>query len=177
MSDMTPPDDDPRVHAARLIAALNFPDDPEMADTPRRLVEWLSRFTSSGGPPSLSLCATRSTAPVVMRGVPFHSVCAHHLLPFFGTADIAYRPAGQLAGLGSLSRAVTHFAARPQVQERLGEQVAEHLAEALKPQCLVVRLTARQLCVELTQGMQPTVVTEATVGTPDPHLLSLLEPR
>ena len=166
----------PEDHVGALIDQLRFPADPEMSDTPRRVVEWLSTFVP-GERPTVSRCASASTHPVVMRDIPFHSLCAHHLLPFFGTATVAYRPAGTICGLGSLSRAVAHFARQPQVQERLGEQIAHHLFEALQPSSLVVRLEARQLCVELTQGIQPTIVSLATLGDDDPVLLSQLDRR
>lgn len=169
--------DEAEARASALVEALGFPDDPEMADTPRRLVSWLSAFRGAEGLPAVSVCASEGRAPVVMRGIPFHSVCAHHLLPFFGTVSIAYRPDGRIAGLGSLSRAVAHFAQRPQVQERLGEQVAAFLGEALAPAGLVVRIRARQLCVELTQGVQPDVLTEAVHGVADEGLYRLLEAR
>lgn len=149
---------------AQLLAELGFEGDPEMAESPRRVVELLRSFVGSEERPDVSLCATTSTAPVVMSGIVFHSMCAHHLVPFFGTATVAYVPDGRLAGLGSLSRAVQHFARRPQVQERLGEQIADHLTEALAPKGLVVALSARQLCVELTQGIQPEVKTWAVRG-------------
>ena len=144
--------------AARLLEAIGFPADPEMAETPRRLVEWLVSFRPpSGPPPSVSVCATQSTAPVRMDGIRFYSLCAHHLLPFFGVVSIAYMPDGTLAGLGALSRAVTWFARRPQVQERLGEQLADHLMGAL--------------CVEISQDQQPTVRTWAVRGVVPPDWL------
>jgi GTP cyclohydrolase IA len=149
---------------ATLLAELGFHGDPEMADSPRRVVEWLSAFVPDTTAPQTSVCATSSQAPVCMDAIPFHSLCAHHLVPFFGTASIVYIPRGKLAGLGSLSRAVTHFAKRPQLQERMGEQIADHLYETLQPLGLVVAIEARQLCVELSQHMQPTVRTWAIRG-------------
>jgi len=165
----------PEHHVAALLAELGLDDDPEMAESPRRVVEWLRTFVPAE-PPDVSRCATTSHNPVVMRDIPFHSVCAHHLLPFFGTATVAYRPDGAICGLGSLSRTVRHFARRPQVQERLGEQVADHLFAALAPRSLIVRLEARQLCVELTQGIQPTVVTVVSLGVDDPSLRQEVTP-
>jgi len=167
---------EPEDHVAALLGDLGLGDDPEMSDTPRRLVEWLSTFRPSA-PPPVSECASESSHPIAMGGIPFHSLCAHHLLPFFGTAAIAYRPRGRICGLGSLSRTVRHFARQPQIQERLGEQIAAHLFDALQPASLVVRLEARQLCVELTQGIAPTVVTTVELGTPDPILHERVEPR
>ncbi len=149
---------------AQLLESLGFEGDPEMAEAPRRVAEWMATFVPDEPLAPMSVCATPSSSPVLMRDIPFHSLCAHHLVPFFGSATLLYVPDGRLAGLGSLSRVVRHFARRPQVQERLGEQIADHLWEALQPKGLVVALTARQLCVELTQGIQPEVRTWAVRG-------------
>ncbi len=149
---------------AQLLESLGFEGDPEMAEAPRRVAQWMASFVPLEPLAPMSVCATRSTSPVLMQDIPFHSLCAHHLVPFFGSASLVYVPSGRLAGLGSLSRTVQHFARRPQVQERLGEQIADHLMAALQPRGLVVGLTARQLCVELTQGIQPEVKTWAIRG-------------
>jgi len=87
--------------------------------------------------------------------MPFHSLCAHHLLPFHGKVSVAYRPENVLAGLGSIPRALRHFARRPQLQERLTEQLAEHLYQALGPKGLVVQSTARHMCVEMRGAESP----------------------
>ena len=155
---------DPQDAVAELLKSLGFEGDPEMAEAPRRVAQWMASFVPAEPLGPMSVCATESHAPVRMQDIPFHSLCAHHLVPFFGTATLVYVPNGTLAGLGSLSRVVQHFARRPQVQERLGEQIADHLMEALAPRGLVVGLTARQLCVELTQGIQPEVTTWALRG-------------
>jgi GTP cyclohydrolase I len=104
---------------------------------------------------------------VQLRDLPFYSLCEHHLLPFFGTADIAYLPqGGRLVGVGWLHRALTWHAARPQIQERLTAELADTVAAALRPRALRVRLSARQLCMEMRVGgpRAPVFVTESGHG-------------
>lgn len=88
-------------------------------------------------------------APVSVTGIPFYSLCAHHFLPFFGEAHIVYMPANRLVGLSKLARAVDHLARRPQVQERLTEQLAALLDDRLQPAGVMVVLEARHLCMEM----------------------------
>lgn len=136
------------------LAELGFEGDPEMAETASRFTA-LMRELVPAGDPELSTMPAMGDGPVVLRDVPFHSLCAHHLVPFFGTATVAYLPGERLAGFGSIARVVDHFARRPQVQERMATQVADLLQSALEPRGLVVRLVARQLCMEL-RGVRAT---------------------
>ncbi len=85
---------------------------------------------------------------VVVRNIPFYSLCEHHLAPFFGTATIGYIPDGKIVGLSKLSRVLDVFARRFQVQERLTNQVASAIDEHLSPLGCGVVLTARHLCME-----------------------------
>ena len=75
---------------------------------------------------------------VIMRDAPFYSLCEHHLLPFFGTAHVAYIPRGKVVGISNLARAVYIFANRPQVQERLTSQVADSIMEVVNPEGVAV---------------------------------------
>ena len=81
---------------------------------------------------------------VLVRDIPFYSMCEHHLAPFFGVAHVAYIPAsdGRICGLSKLARLVDAFAKRPQVQERLTSQIADTLIEQLHPQGVIVVLEA-----------------------------------
>ncbi len=162
---------------AAVLAVLGFSDDPEMEATATRFLEFLAELDPRRPPPVMAPMATSSTDPLVLRGVPFYSLCAHHLVPFFGSADIAIRPAGQLCGLGSIARQLQHFARRPQVQERLGAMLAEQLQQALNASCVLVRLRARHLCMEM-RGAQTCaeVETLARRGNADGELLTLLGP-
>ena len=169
--------DDAVAHFARALDALGFHADPELADTPRRVVEFLSEYRSTPLPEVQPL-ETRSTSPVIVRDLHYHSLCAHHLLPFFGTCTIAYRPNGAIAGLGWFPRMVASLAQRPQLQERLVEQIAAAVNDALQPRSVAVCLTARQMCVEM-RGARARGAFEvtATAGETDPTLISLVQPR
>ena len=109
--------------------------------------------------------------PVILRELPFHSLCAHHLLPFFGHALVGYVPGDQLAGLGGVARLLQHHARRPQLQERLARQLAEDLFSALRPRALCVHLVARQMCMEM-RGARSAGQVESRVwlGGPSPAL-------
>lgn len=98
---------------------------------------------------------------VLERGIPFFSMCEHHLVPFFGHAHIAYIPGadGRICGLSKLARLLDAFAKRPQVQERLTSQVADTLVEELKPQGVLVVLEAEHLCMSMRGVRKPGTVT------------------
>jgi GTP cyclohydrolase IA len=104
---------------------------------------------------------------VLARGIPFRSVCEHHLLPFFGVAQVGYLPGGRIVGLSKLARVVQHCAARPQTQERLTKQVANYLATHLNPPGAGVVLEAEHTCMTLrgVQARGSTTVTSVLLGT------------
>jgi len=88
-------------------------------------------------------------AMVTVMDIPFYSLCAHHFLPFFGSAHIAYLPGKRLLGLSKLARVVEYYARRPQVQERLTEQIADLLDRRLHPAGVMVVVQARHFCIEM----------------------------
>jgi GTP cyclohydrolase I len=104
---------------------------------------------------------------VLVRDLPFRSVCEHHLLPFVGTACIAYLPGERILGLSKLARVLEHFACRPQTQERLTRQVALWLQDQLSPRAVGVVLRAEHSCMTL-RGAQATgsrTVTSSLLGS------------
>jgi GTP cyclohydrolase IA len=104
---------------------------------------------------------------IVIRDIPFHSLCEHHLLPFTGVAHIGYLPGSRILGLSKFARVVEHFARRLQVQERLTSQIAQWLNENLGPQGVGVVLEAEHLCMSL-RGVRAggaRTVTSALHGT------------
>lgn len=143
------------------------PDRPGLRQTPARVAGLYAEFFAGVGADAASALAhtisvTRGPAPdtlpsgvVLLRGIRFRSVCEHHLLPFAGQAHIAYLPGEQVVGLGSLARVVEILAARPQVQERLGEQIADVIAENLDTGGVLVVLDASHGCVTMRGGRQP----------------------
>jgi GTP cyclohydrolase I len=86
---------------------------------------------------------------VMERDIPFYSMCAHHLVPFYGHAHIAYIPSDRILGLSKFGRILEFYAKRPQLQERLTEQVANYFEERLAPVGAMVVIEARHLCVEM----------------------------
>jgi GTP cyclohydrolase I len=109
---------------------------------------------------------TVPTGAVLVRDIAFRSVCEHHLLPFQGRAHIAYLPGDAVVGLGSLARVLDICSARPQVQERLGEQVADAIARALDARGVFVMLDAQHLCLRARGEKRPdaSTVTVAARG-------------
>ena len=94
---------------------------------------------------------------VIVRDIPFYSMCEHLLVPFFGKAHVAYIPAadGRICGLSKLARLVEAFAKRPQVQERLTAQVADTLIAELNPQGVIVVIEAEHLCMSMRGVKKP----------------------
>ncbi|MWB99098.1 GTP cyclohydrolase I [Agromyces seonyuensis] len=103
---------------------------------------------------------------VILRDLAFRSVCEHHLLPFVGTAHVAYVPGDRVVGLGRIPAVVDTLAARPQLQERLGEEIADVLVAGLEPKGVLVVLDAQHRCVTTRGGRQErsSIVTVASRG-------------
>jgi len=103
---------------------------------------------------------------VMVREIPFYSMCEHHFVPFHGQAHVAYIPRGRVTGLSKLARLVEGFARRPQMQERLTAQVADALAERLQPLGVMVVVEAEHLCMSMRGVKKPgaTTVTSAVRG-------------
>lgn len=103
---------------------------------------------------------------VMVRQIPFYSMCEHHLVPFHGQAHVAYLPQGRVTGLSKLARLVEGFARRPQMQERLTAQVADCLNERLDPLGVLVVIEAEHLCMSMRGVKKPgaTTVTSAVRG-------------
>jgi GTP cyclohydrolase I len=147
-----------RVVAARfrgVMEALGLDlADPNLADTPARVARayrFLFSGLEAGAEPELRTFPNEEgySGMVAVTGIRFHSLCAHHFLPFFGTAHVAYLPKERLVGLSKLARAVELFARRPQVQERLTEEIASFLDSRLQPAGVMVVLKARHFCMEM----------------------------
>lgn len=103
--------------------------------------------------------ASDSQGLVLVRDIPFYSLCEHHLLPFFGQVHIAYLPGTHITGLSKLARAVEVYARRLQVQERLTRQIAEVIADALDAQGVIVVVEAQHMCMQMRGVEKPGTVT------------------
>jgi GTP cyclohydrolase I len=103
---------------------------------------------------------------VVVKGIPFYSLCEHHMLPFFGTAAVGYLPRGRVIGLSKIPRVVEMYARRLQVQERMTQQIADFLQQRLNPYGVGVVIEAEHLCLAM-RGVQKggaTMVTSSVLG-------------
>jgi GTP cyclohydrolase I len=162
---------DPRVakiagHVREIIRILGLkPElDPNLVDTDQRVAKmYLDIFSGldEGTRPKLTTFPNqeRYTSMVMEKEIPFYSMCSHHFVPFYGHGHIAYIPNERIVGLSKLPRLLEFYARRPQLQERLTEQVAGVLEEELKPQGVMVVIEARHLCVEMRGVKKPGAVT------------------
>ena len=142
-------------HAHALIAHLG--EDPRRAgllETPKRFAKAM-RFLTGGyeaEPEDVvggGIFQAEGEGVVLVRDVEFHSLCEHHLLPFFGRVHVAYLPGERIIGLSKIPRIVDLYARRLQVQERITEQVADALVKLLKPRGVLVLAEARHLCMAM----------------------------
>src|SRR3954447_5377668 len=146
---------------ADLLDALGVDlTDESLQDTPRRVAAAYSELLTP-----LPFEATTFQNDegydelVVARGIPFHSLCEHHLLPFHGVAHVAYLPGDRIVGLSKLGRVVESFARRLQVQERMTVQIADWVEEYLNPRGVGVVLEAEHMCMSLRGVQKPGTVT------------------
>ena len=125
-----------------------------MEETPARVAQLYTELFSGLHADTRDLWADVLTEEtdglVAVRGISFHSICEHHLLPFFGTAHIVYRPhAGRVAGFGVFTRLVDRMARRPQIQERLTSDIADEIERGLDAEGVLVVVDAQQLCMTM----------------------------
>ena len=150
------------------------------------MYEWL--LSGTGLDPASAIDAVfeaDSQDPVVLSNVTFYSLCEHHLLPFYGTAQVAYIPNGNISGISKLARALEVASRRLQVQERLTGQVADAIFSALNPHGVAVEIKAEHMCMSMRGIQKPgsRVITTAVrgrfenSGLGEDGLLSLLHRR
>lgn len=154
--------------AADFLQALGIPLDSEhLRATPGRMARaWAEMLTPRPFDATTFPNDEGYDELVLARDIPFRAVCEHHLLPFVGTACVAYLPGERILGLSKLARIVEHFACRPQTQERLTRQVALWLQDQLDPQAVGVVLRAEHSCMTL-RGVQATgssTITSSLLG-------------
>jgi GTP cyclohydrolase IA len=152
-------------HVRGILQALELDaSDPNLAETDLRVAKmYLEMFQglAEGAEPRVTTFPNDEgySHMVMETQLPFYSMCAHHLVPFYGHAHIAYVPRERILGLSKFSRILEFYAKRPQLQERLTEQVVTFLEEKLQPQGAMVVIEARHLCVEMRGVKKPGAVT------------------
>lgn len=156
-----------------LIEAIG--DDPNregLTGTPRRIAEMYAEiFNGMGKDPKQELVVGFEEGHremVVIKDIPFYSMCEHHLLPFYGVAHVGYIPNanGRVVGASKLARVVEIVAHRPQLQERMTKQIAEAIVEAAQPDGVAVVIRAEHLCMTMRGIKKPgsNIVTSANRG-------------
>lgn len=166
--------DSGRIEAAvaEILTAIGEdPARPGLTSTPSRVAEaYREFFAGLDQDPLLHLADTVAVEGVgelvLLRDIEFRSICEHHLLPFLGVAHVAYVPGDRIVGLGRLPRVVETLASRPQLQERLGEEIADALQQGLDPRGVLVVIDAVHGCVWARGARQArsSTVTMATRG-------------
>ena len=166
------PANDLERHVRALLRALDpEPEREGLVKTPARVARALTFLTKGHqeDPRAVingALFSEESSEMIVLKDIDFYSLCEHHVLPFFGKAHVAYLPNGRIVGISKLARLVEVFARRLQVQERMTNQIAETIAEQLRPLGVAVVLEAEHLCMRMrgVEKQNSTVVTSAMLG-------------
>lgn len=142
-------------HVAEILKALNLDlNDDNLKNTPERVARMYLEIFSSlqiGNEPSITVFENQEqySSMVTVKDIPFYSMCAHHLVPFFGVAHVAYIPTEKIVGLSKIARIVKFYARMPQIQERMTEQISAYLDDKLEPRGTYVVIEARHLCMEM----------------------------
>lgn len=146
-----------------LAAVGENPDREGLLDTPDRVARMYAEiFAGLHTDPAIYLRKTftqKHDEMVLVKNIEFASTCEHHLLPFFGKAHIAYLPNGQIVGLSKLARVVDAVARRPQVQERMTEEIADLIETHLKARGVAVIVEASHSCMSIRGVRKPAAMT------------------
>ena len=164
-SDFMPiaePVDTDRIRAAVREIIIGVGEDPDregLRDTPRRVADMYAEvFAGLREDPADVLQVGFEEGHqemVIVKDIPFYSMCEHHFLPFHGVAHVGYIPNGRVVGLSKLARAVEILARRPQLQERLSSQLADVIMETMAPQGVAVVISANHLCMTMRGIRKP----------------------
>ncbi len=136
------------------------PERPGLKDTPKRIADMYEELFSGLETPTDEILkpikGESHDELVLLKDIPFYSICEHHLVPFIGKAHVAYVPAGgKIVGIGELAKAVEIFAKRPQVQERLTTQLADMIMKKLRPRGAMVVIDSEHLCLSMRGVKKP----------------------
>jgi GTP cyclohydrolase IA len=156
------PVDSARIRAAVREIIIGIGEDPDregLLDTPRRVADMYAEvFSGLREDPADVLRVGFEEGHqemVIVKDIPFYSMCEHHFLPFHGVAHVGYIPNGRVVGLSKLARAVEILARRPQLQERLSSQLADVIMETMAPQGVAVVISAEHLCMTMRGIRKP----------------------
>ena len=141
---------------------------PGLRETPRRIANMCEEIFAGIGADSASVIKALHSENydeiVLIKDIPFYSMCEHHLLPFTGKAHVAYIPDGsRVTGISKLARVVEIEAKKPQLQERLSTAIAENIVKALKPKGVMVVIEAEHLCMTMRGVKKPGAITVTSV--------------
>ena len=154
-----------------LVAIGEDPSREGIKETPRRIAEMYAEvFSGMKEDPREVLSVgfeEGHNEMVILKDIPFYSMCEHHLLPFYGMVHVGYIPKGRVVGASKLGRVVEILAKRPQLQERLTTQIADTIVEALQPQGVAVVIEAEHMCMTMRGVKKPgsNIVTSAMRGS------------
>jgi len=141
-----------------------------LRETPRRIAEMYEELFAGLHQDPRDVLSTgfqeSHREMVILKNIPFYSLCEHHFLPFHGQAHVGYVPEGRIVGASKIARAVDILARRPQLQERLTGQIADAIMEGLSPDGVAVVIEAEHLCMTMRGVQKPgtTLVTSAIRG-------------
>jgi GTP cyclohydrolase I len=154
-----------------IISAIGEdPDREGLADTPRRVAQMYQEFFSGLEQDPAEELSTgfeeSHQETVILKDIPFFSICEHHLLPFHGIAHIGYMPNGRVVGASKLARALDILAHRPQLQERLTNQLVDAVYATVKPEGVIAVISASHMCMSLrgVKKLGSKIVTSASRG-------------
>lgn len=168
--------DEAKIRTAVVAIIEAIGEDPcreGMAETPRRVAEMYAElFGGLNVDPTQELRVGYELGHremIIVRDIPFYSMCEHHLLPFYGSVDIGYIPdhSGRVVGISKLARVVEIVARRPQIQERMTTAIADAIMDGLKPSGVAVVVQAEHLCMVMRGVKKPgsNIITSAIRGT------------
>jgi len=152
-------------HFADIMRVLGLDlNDPHLIGTPERVGRMyleIFRGLKDQEEPAITSFPNREgySNMVIVKDIDFFSVCSHHMIPFFGKAHVAYIPGEKIVGLSKIARIVEFYARRPQLQERLTEEVVEFIEARLAPKGSIVVMEARHLCMEMRGVEKPGAMT------------------
>lgn len=164
----------------QFMDVLGIPESIHSVDTPRRVAKMMlvekCRALREDPPVLTTFDATGDEGYVVVKGIKYWTLCAHHHVPFYGEVDIVYHPSKKIVGLSKFARIVEYFASKPQIQEEFTKEIIKHLYEALSPVGILVRVSGAHMCVESrgakAQGMK--TITQQIAGDIDKAEVSAL---